>query len=152
MITRILEKTRFLTALVVLSSLVSALTLMIYVTIGTAESIVQFVESPNDVGPLLALKFIKLVDFALLAVVFQLIATGIYRLFIDTEFKSPAWMQVDNLDDLKDKLVRVIILVLAVSFLTEVIEGEPGQEIAYLGIGIAAVIAALTYSTSRKTN
>ena len=80
-------------------------------------------------------------------VLFQLIAIGTYKLFIDEAFAPPAWLKVDDLDDLKNRLVRVIVLVLAVSFLAEVIEGEPGQEIAFLGLGVAAVIAALTYFT-----
>jgi len=152
MITRILEKSRYLTFFVVLASLLSTLTLLVYVMIGTVEIIIQFVESPTQVGPLLALRFIKLVDVALLATVFQLIAVGIYRLFIHRDFESPTWMKVDDLDDLKNKLVRVIVLVLAVSFLTEVIEGEPGQEIAFLGVGVAAVVASLTYFTSQNNH
>ena len=147
MLTRILEKSRYLTVLVVVTSIVSALTLLIYATLGTFDGVMQFVESPIDAGPLLALKFIKLVDVTLLAMVFQLIAIGTYKLFIDEAFKPPAWLKVDDLDDLKNRLVRVIVLVLAVSFLSEVIEGEPGQEIAFLGLGVAAVIAALTYFT-----
>ena len=105
-----------------------------------------------QIGPLLALKFIKLVDIALLALVFYLVAIGIYRLFIDPNLDCLNWMKVDNLDDLKNKLVRVIVLVLAVSFLSEVIEGEPSSEIAYLGVGIAAVVASLTYFSSQNTH
>jgi uncharacterized membrane protein YqhA len=152
MITRILEKSRYLTFFVVLASLLSTLTLLVYVMIGTVENIIQFVESPTQVGPLLSLRFIKLVDVALLATVFQLIAVGIYRLFIQHDFESPTWMKVDDLDDLKNKLVRVIVLVLAVSFLTEVIEGEPGQEVAFLGVGVASVIASLTYFSSKNNH
>ena len=141
MLTKILEKTRFLTLLVVLTSFLSALALFIYVTIGTVDNVIQFAASPRDVGPLLPLRFIKLIDVALLALVFQLIAVGTYELFIDREIVLPAWMKVRNLDDLKNRLVRVIVLVLAVSFLTEVVEGEPSQEIAFFGVGIAVVIA-----------
>lgn len=152
MISWILEKSRYLTFFVVLASLMSTVTLLGYVMIGTVENIIRFVESPTQAGPLLALRFIKLIDVALLAMVFQLIAVGTYRLFINGDFESPAWMKVDSLDDLKNKLVRVIVLVLAVGFLAEVIEGEPGQNIAFLGVGIATVIASLTYFSSQNSH
>ena len=75
----------------------------------------------------------------MLALVFQLIAIGTYKLFINPEVKTPEWLDISNLDDLKNKLVRVIVLVMAVSFLTEVIEGEPGIELTQLGVGIAVL-------------
>jgi len=147
----ILESSRYLTILVVVASMLSALTLLVYVSIGTVEGVIRYAESPASTGPLLALKFIKLVDVALLAMVFQLIAIGTYTLFIDSNLKTPAWMKVNNLDDLKNKLVRVIVLVLAVSFLSEVIEGEPSEEIAYLGLGVGGVIVALTYFSAQNS-
>ena len=145
MITRILENSRFLSALVVMTSIIASVTLQLYTLITACMTVIAYVSAPSDVGGSLALKFIKLVDVALLATVFQLIAIGIYKLFIDSSLTLPEWLKVENLDDLKNKLVRVMVLVMAVSFLTEVIEGDPGPDVAYLGVGTAAVIAALTY-------
>jgi uncharacterized membrane protein YqhA len=150
MLTKILEKMRFITLLVVIISFVNALALLIYVTIGTVDHLIEFAASPRSVGPQLHIRFIKLIDVALLAMVFQLIAVGTYELFIDREIVLPEWMKVRNLDDLKNKLVRVIVLVLAVSFLTEVVEGGASQEIAFVGLGIAVVIVSLTYFSSKN--
>ncbi len=57
---------------------------------------------------------------------------------------------VDSLDDLKGKLIGVVIIVLGVIFLGNTAKWTGGTDILYLGGGIAAVIAAITYFLSQK--
>ena len=97
----------------------------------------------------LVVGFIEVADIFLLAVVLYIMAVGLYELFIDDNLDLPDWLVIHNLEDLKEKLVGVVIVVLAVFFLGRVIESQNALEVLYLGGGIAAVIIALSYFTSR---
>jgi uncharacterized membrane protein YqhA len=57
----------------------------------------------------------------------------------------PHWLQIHTLDDLKNKLTSVIIVVMGVSFLSQVISWDGKRDLMYIGFPIAAVIAALTW-------
>jgi len=74
---------------------------------------------------------------------------GLYELFIDDTIPLPAWLQIHSLDDLKSKLVGVVAVVLAVSFLGAVIKGMEPLSLMYEGVGIAAVVAAMGYFLGR---
>jgi uncharacterized membrane protein YqhA len=96
----------------------------------------------------LVVGFIEVADIFLLAVVLYIMAVGLYELFIDDHLPLPSWLVIHNLEDLKEKLVGVVIVVLAVFFLGRVIESKDAIEVLYLGGGIALVIAALSYFSS----
>ena len=65
--------------------------------------------------------FIEVADIFLLAVVLYIMSVGLYELFIDNNLPLPEWLVINNLEDLKEKLVGVVIVVLAVFFLGRVI-------------------------------
>lgn len=97
----------------------------------------------------LVVGFIEVADVFLLAVVLYIMSLGLYELFIDDNLPLPAWLVIHTLEDLKEKLVGVVIVVLAVFFLGRVIESDEPIEVLYLGGGISLVIAALSYFSSR---
>ena len=136
--------TRFLVAIPVLGLFASALTLTVMAAVETARVI-----GHAAVGELLkkdaVLEFIELADVFLLATVLYIMSLGLYELFIDDSAPLPEWLTIHSLDDLKSKLVGVIAVVLAVSFLGSVIKGIDPQALAYQGVGIAAVVAAMGY-------
>jgi uncharacterized membrane protein YqhA len=66
-------------------------------------------------------------------------------LFFDLKVTIPPWLVIRTLDDLKGKLVGVVVVVLAVTFLDSVGNWKGGIDVGALGIGVAAVIAALVY-------
>ena len=84
-------------------------------------------------------------DLFLLGTVFYIIALGLYELFIDTNIRVPSWLEIKTLDDLKDKLIGVVIVVLAVLFLGQVVSWNGQKDLLGYGVAIALVIAALTY-------
>jgi uncharacterized membrane protein YqhA len=96
------------------------------------------------------LEFIEIADVFLLATVLYIMALGLYELFIDDSLPLPAWLEIRTLDDLKDKLVGVVVVVMAVLFLGSVIGGGDAEALMMRGVGIAAVIAALGYFLGRK--
>ena len=83
-----------------------------------------------------------MIDFFLLGTVLYIIAMGLYELFIDDKLPMPKWLHIESLDNLKEKLVTVIIVMLAASFLGEVVEWTGGNDIFYLGAAIALLIGA----------
>jgi uncharacterized membrane protein YqhA len=89
--------------------------------------------------------FIEVADIFLLAVVLYIMSLGLYELFIDSHLPLPEWLIVRSLEDLKEKLLGVVVVVLAIFFLGRVIEAENAIDLLYLGVGIAAVIASLAY-------
>ncbi|NTU71537.1 MAG: YqhA family protein [Coriobacteriia bacterium] len=93
--------------------------------------------------------FIEVADVFLLSVVLYIMGVGLYELFIDDNLPLPSWLVIHNLEDLKEKLVGVVIVVLAVFFLGRVIESDSAIDVLYLGGGIALIIAALSYFASR---
>lgn len=91
------------------------------------------------------LSFIEIIDLFLLATVFHITALGLYSLFIDDNIRVPPWLEIHNLDDLKGKLVSVVIVILSVLFLGRAVKWEGGTDILPFGVSIALVSAALTY-------
>ena len=88
--------------------------------------------------------FITLADLFLLATVLYIIALGLYQLFIDDTLPLPDWLIVHDLDDLKEKLTTVVIVVLAVFFLGVVVKSPASISILWEGLGIGAMILALS--------
>jgi uncharacterized membrane protein YqhA len=77
--------------------------------------------------------------------VLLMIALGLYELFIDSELKLPDWLHIRTFDDLKNKLVGVVLVVLAVIFLGHVVAWDGSKDLLGFGLAVAAVIAALTW-------
>lgn len=92
---------------------------------------------------LFAITSIELVDLILIATVLYLVAIGIYELFIHP-LDLPAWIKIASLSDLKNKLISVVVVVLAVSFLVEIVNWDGAANLLPFGGAIAAVILALT--------
>ncbi|HTN49577.1 MAG TPA: YqhA family protein [Burkholderiaceae bacterium] len=151
MLRALLAKSRYLVLAAVLGSLAAALALFAY---GLAESVVVLVDlvTKADVSStgakLLALAFIEIVDLFLLGTVLLIIALGLYELFINADIELPEWLQVRTFDDLKNKLIGVVIVVLAVLFLGLVVSWDGERDLLRVGAAIALVIAALTYFLS----
>jgi uncharacterized membrane protein YqhA len=89
-------------------------------------------------------EFITIADLFLLSTVLYIMALGLFQLFVEPHIKLPAWLVVDDLDDLKEKLTSVVIVVLGVLYLGFVVK-SPGQ-IANLweGIGIGVIVLSLS--------
>jgi len=77
---------------------------------------------------------------------------GLYELFIDTNLEVPDWLEINTLDDLKAKLIGVVVAIIAVIFVGVLVDTKSPNEVMYYGVGAGAVVLALagfTY-TSKK--
>lgn len=93
------------------------------------------------------------VDTLLLATVLMVIGYGLYELFVDDTVELPAWLQISSLDDLKAKLIGVVVAVIAVVFLGQLVEGSDPLATMYFGIGAGAIVLALAaFSFSSRSH
>jgi uncharacterized membrane protein YqhA len=150
---RLLAGSRYLILLAVVSTFAAATTLLVY---GTIETFVVLLAVFREAGVsakgarALQVAFIDLADLFLVGTVLYVMALGLYELFIDDRLPLPAWLEIHDVDDLKGKLVGVVVVVLAVFFLGEAVGWDGERNLLWLGGGIALVIAALTYFLSQK--
>ncbi len=112
------------------------------------HSIQSIAGHPFPVGNHLGL-FLLDIDLFLIGVTFLISAIGLYELFIreirsDEPSGLPAWLEIHDLNDLKGRVIAMIVLVLAVSFVEVAVDSPNGQQALELGGGIALVIVALT--------
>lgn len=140
--------TRFMIAIPVLGLLAGAVTLTVVAASKTVHTIGQIIQGGLHEKEAV-LVFIELADVFLLATVLYIMSLGLYELFIDDTAPMPEWLQIHSLDDLKSKLVGVVAVVLAVSFLGVVIRGVDATALMHEGIGIGAVVASMGYFLSR---
>ncbi|TNF58834.1 MAG: YqhA family protein [Rhodobacteraceae bacterium] len=148
MLSKTLGASRFLIVLAVLGSLLAATTLLIYGLLEAWFLVTQTIETgeiSRKGAKALAIEFIEIVDLFLLGTVFYIIALGLYELFIDTNIRVPDWLTIKTLDDLKNKLIGVVIVVLGVLFLGQVVSWNGETDLLRYGGGVAVVIAALTW-------
>lgn len=152
MLGRVIGASRYLIVLAVIAIFAATLLLLVYGGVQTfslvRDVIGTGVSSKGTKSLLLAV--IEVVDLFLLATALYVIAAGLYELFIDETIPLPAWLEVRNLDDLKDKLIKVVIVVLGVLFLGQVITWDGQRDLLGYGAAIALVIAGLTYFLSQK--
>lgn len=137
----------------VIAILVAATTLLGYGAVETFDAVRSLLGAGGD-GPKgakgLILTFIEITDLFLLATVLYVIAIGLFELFVDDRMVLPHWLEIHDLNDLKEKLIGVVIVVMGVVFLGQVVTWDGQRELLGYGTGIALVIAALTYFLSQK--
>ncbi len=150
---QILSSSRYLIIVAVVGSFLASVALLVY---GGVEVVTLIVETAIEAdistkgAKKLVLAFIEVVDLFLLSTVLYIIALGLYELFIDDNVAVPDWLTIHNLDDLKEKLIGVIIVVLGVLFLGQVITWDNERDLLNFGAAIALVVAALAYFLSLK--
>lgn len=150
MLKRLLSYTRFVVIVPVIGAFLGAVTLMGVTGVAAARTSWEALTGQADGGEVV-IHFIEYADVFLLAVVLYIIALGLYELFVDDTLPLPAWLAIHSLEDLKEKLVGVVVVVLGVLFLGRVTEGHSARETLEIGLAIAAVIVALSYFLGKMT-
>ncbi|MCL4798774.1 MAG: YqhA family protein [Burkholderiales bacterium] len=91
----------------------------------------------------LTLRFLEIVTVMLKAVFFYLIGVGFYSLFISPLNVTVA-LGVETLNDLETKIISVVIVIMAVSFLERFIDWQGRDEVLWSAGALGLVVAALT--------
>ena len=141
----------------------SRLIVLLAVAFGTFSSIVLFISGSLEVVSTLVhsvdlahmevehtdilIGIIGAVDFYLIGMVLLIFSFGIYELFIskiDIARSGNVFhniLEITNLDDLKNKIIKVIIMVLIVSFFQRVLAMNlnSGMDMLFMALSIAAI-------------
>lgn len=147
MLQRILASSRYIILIPVIGAFLSALATLVYGGIAVfwifGLAFAQGDFTPSGVK-LFAVDSIGLIDLFLLGTVLYIVALGLYGLFIDNQLAVPQWLHFTSLEELKEKLIGVIVVLLGVAFLGQVVEWKGDTSIWGLGVSVALVIAALS--------
>lgn len=148
---KLIGLTRFAVFVPALASIVGALLLMAQ---GSIEMIRVFVVAVTSQVSLkeTIVEVLTAVDAILLGTVLLVIGYGLYELFVDTDIKVPAWLQVKDLDDLKSKLIGVVVAIIAVVFVGVFVDANRADEVLAYGVGAGALVLGLAIFafTTRK--
>lgn len=123
---------------------IAAVALTISTLVSTVRVTIEVAQANVGMQDMLV-EYIEYADFFLLSIVLYIMSIGLYSLFIDDEIELPSWLAIHTLDDLKEKLVSVIVVVMGVFFLGRLIHGATASDLLCMGIGIGAVTLALAY-------
>jgi len=91
------------------------------------------------------LKAMKAIDLVLLGVVFFVMGVGLFELFVGAVDNLPEWLVIKDIDQLKSMLVKVIIVVLGVSFCGKIVTWNGETDLMGFGLALGAVIFALSF-------
>lgn len=153
MLHRLLTSTRHVILIAVICSFMASITVLLYgagQTISTIVQVLREATATSTGSKTLIVSFVEVIDLFLLATVFYITALGLYELFIDENIKVPEWLQIHSIDDLKEKLTSVVIVLLSVLFLGQVVKWDGNANILPFGVSIALVIGTLTYFLSER--
>jgi uncharacterized membrane protein YqhA len=149
---RLIEISRFAVILPSISSLIGGIVLMILGSLGILVATVSTVLSRAPLKETIV-SILTSVDAILLGTVLLVIGYGLYELFVDTNLEVPQWLEINTLDDLKAKLIGVIVAIIAVIFVGVLVDAKSANDVLYYGAGAGAVIVALagfSYATKKK--
>jgi uncharacterized membrane protein YqhA len=108
----------------------------------------EVISHPFPVGNKIGL-FLLDIDLMLIGATLLISAVGFYDLFVreispSEAARMPAWLDMHDLNDLKGRVIAMIVMVLSVSFVEVAVDSANGRLVLELGGGIALVIVALT--------
>ena len=149
---RIIELSRYVVVLPALGALVGSLVLIVIGLWEIGTALYQLSRLDVELKASIV-SILTAVDTLLLATVLLVIGYGLYELFVDEDVELPAWLQIHSLDDLKGKLIGVVVAVIAVVFLGELVEGKDPEGVMMFGVGAGALVLALAaFSYATRTS
>jgi len=151
--TRLIGNARYIVIIPVLMTLLAATALILFGAVETVFVIQQVIakgDFSSKTAKSLLLSFIEITDIFLLATVLYITALGLYELFIDDRAPVPHWLAIHTLDDLKDKLIGVVVVVIGVGFLGQFTTWNGETNLLISGGGAGLIIVALTYFLTQK--
>lgn len=142
----VMEGSKWAFSLAVVGSALLALTMFVYGFLITLFSIYHSITNLTieieAMKEVMAIS-IEIIDLFLVATVFYIISLGLYELFI-SKAPLPGWLKICNLDDLKEKLLGLVVMALAVLFLGEALTWTGAADIMGYGIGTSSCIIAIS--------
>tara|TARA_B110000093_G_scaffold175645_1_gene210214 strand:+ start:44 stop:538 length:495 start_codon:yes stop_codon:yes gene_type:complete len=158
---KVLWNARYITILSVVLSIVSSFTLLVIGSWEIIEAVIFYnplfdesITSNND----LLFKIISAIDLFLIGIVLLIFGFGIYELFVsDIDFTNSKFnestLKIKDLDQLKNKIIKVIIIVLIVKFFEKILKFSENFkdpiDILYFSLSILSICLGY-YLINRK--
>lgn len=148
-------RSRFLVLIAVVSSLFGSLVLFIVGTldifkVGLSTLNYYLGRSEQDIHEFIVTDIILAIDIYLVAVVLLMFGAGVYRLFISPIDQSEESgighpFNIQTFDELKDKIVRVVILAVIIEFFRAVVDIQfiTPLDAIYLALSVLALAASV---------
>ena len=148
---KLLWSVRYITILAVILSIIAAFTLIILGSWDIIEAVIFYnplfddsISNNND----LLFKIISAIDLFLIGIVLLIFGFGIYELFVsEIDFANAKFtestLKIRDLDQLKNKIIKVVIIVLIVKFFEKVLKFSENfttpMDILYFGLSILSI-------------
>ena len=158
---KILWNFRYITILAVLLSIISAFSLIVLGSWDIIQAVIfynpLFDDSISNNNELL-FKIISAIDLFLIGIVLLIFGFGIYELFVsEIDFANAKFtestLKIRDLDQLKNKIIKVIIIVLIVKFFEKVLKYSENfttpMDLLYFGLSILSICLGY-YLINRK--
>ena len=158
----ILWNLRYVVILAVILSVLASITLFIIGSWDILHSIVfqnpltnNNISHNND----LLFKIISSIDLFLIGIVLLIFGFGVYELFISEidiakDKFSDSTLKINSLDQLKNKIIKVVIIVLIVKFFEKILKLTPNfntpQDLLLLSVSILAICLGFFYLINKK--
>ncbi|MEY3319155.1 MAG: hypothetical protein RL540_1527, partial [Actinomycetota bacterium] len=134
--------TRYVVFVPAIASIIGAILLMGQGSLEILKVVYSAVSSEYGLKETIV-EVLTAVDAILLGTVLLVIGYGLYELFIDAEIEVPLWLRVRDLDDLKSKLIGVVVAILAVVFVGVFVDSNRSEDVISYGVGAGALVVGL---------
>jgi uncharacterized membrane protein YqhA len=154
----ILWSSRLITFLAVIFSLIGGVILFIiasYDIYSVGVVVFKFFFQgyhPEDLHADIVANIMGAIDLYLMAIVMLIFSFGVYELFVGNikemaDSKSSRILEIHSLDQLKDKVAKVIVMVLIVNFFQRImhLDFTTGMEMLFFAISIFALCVGLYF-------
>ncbi|WP_291427153.1 YqhA family protein [Deinococcus sp.] len=139
--------TRFVVELGVLSALAFSVTLFVAAIVQAYHTVVQAMShlSGEDTAKHLMIAAVEQADMLLVGLALLIISLGMQALFVGKLQNVPSWLHIRSFEDLKQKLIGIVITALAVNFFSVALEWKGGSDILIYGLALASIIFSLGF-------
>jgi uncharacterized membrane protein YqhA len=148
---RILAATRYIAIIPAIAAILGAILLMVQGSVAMMQVIIDVITDGTKLK-LTIVEVLTAVDAILLGTVLLVIGYGLYELFIDEDLEVPVWLQVHDLDDLKSKLIGVVVAIISVIFVGVYVDANRASDVISYGVGAGALVVGLaifSYATRK---
>jgi uncharacterized membrane protein YqhA len=148
---RILAATRYIAIIPAIAAILGAILLMVQGSVAMMQVIINVISEGTKLK-LTIVEVLTAVDAILLGTVLLVIGYGLYELFIDEDLEVPVWLQVHDLDDLKSKLIGVVVAIISVIFVGVYVDANRASDVISYGVGAGALVVGLaifSYATRK---
>ena len=139
---RIMGLTRHAVFVPAIASIIGALLLMAQGSWAMLMAVIDSVSNGYGLKETIV-EVLTAVDAILLGTVLLVIGYGLYELFIDADLDVPQWLRVYDLDDLKSKLIGVVVAIVAVVFVGVFVDSNRASDVISYGVGAGALVVGL---------